>query len=116
MSATAKKIPEKEKFTIMHLNNGELVELLNEAVKKVSMDVKDRPGNMKPRKIVWEIQMIPTEEGDFVKVLADKPKIILPKDKPISTICGMPDEDGNLRNLQVNYQKSLPINLQKEEE
>ena len=110
------KVSEKDKFTIMHLDNGRLVELLNEAVKDVALDVKARPGNLKPRKIVWEIVMIPTEEGDFVKVMAEKPKIVLPKDKPISTICGMPDEDGNLRNLNVTYQKSLPINIATEGE
>lgn len=109
-----KVLPEKDKFTVMDLDNGRLVELLNDAVKAVALDVKTRFGNRKPRKITWEIQMVPTEDGAFVTVMAEKPKITLPKDKAISTICGMPDDDGNLRNLKVNYQKSLPINIMQE--
>jgi hypothetical protein len=115
MAEKAKKVlPEKDKFTVMDLDHGRLVELLNEAVKAVALDVKSRPGNRKPRKIVWEIQMMPSEAGDFVTVMAEKPKVTLPKDKAISTICGMPDDEGNLRNLNVTYQKSLPINIVQE--
>lgn len=113
-----KKVHEEEfKFTIVHLEGGKLVEELNEAIKKAALDVRDRPQIKKPRKIVWELALSPTD-GGFVGVQAEIPKITLPKDKAIATICGMPDDEGNLRNLQntsVN-QYQLPINFYEDEE
>lgn len=108
---------ESQKFTIVHLDNGKLVEELNEAIKKAALDVRDRPTIKKGRKIVWELILSPTD-GGFVGVQAEIPKITLPKDKAIATICGMPDDEGNLRNLQnpsVN-QYQLPINFYEDEE
>lgn len=107
---------EESRFTVTNLGDGQLVELLNDAVRTVALDVKNRPEIEKPRKIVWEIQMMPTKEGDFVRVAAERPKITLPKGKAISTICGMPDSEGNLRNLTISSQKSLPINITMENE
>ena len=113
-----KKVHEESmKFTIVHLENGKLVEELNEAIKTAALDVRDRPLIKKPRKIVWELSRAPTD-GGFVGVQAEIPKITLPKDKAIATICGMPDDEGNLRNLQntsVN-QYQLPINFYEDEE
>lgn len=103
---------EEQKFTVVDLENGKLVEELNEALKVAALDVKNRPGIRKPRKIVWELALVPTD-GGFVGVQAEIPKVSLPRDKAISTICGMPDDEGNLRNLQntsVN-QYQLPINF-----
>ena len=108
---------ESQKFTIVHLEGGKLVEALNEAIKTAALDVKARPSIKKPRKIVWELALSPTD-GGFVGVQAEIPKISLPKDKAIATICGMPDDEGNLRNLQntSTNQYQLPINFYEDEE
>lgn len=103
---------EEQKFTIVNLENGKLVAELNEALKIAALDVKQRPAVKKPRKIVWELALAPTD-GGFVSVQAEIPKVSLPRDKAIATICGMPDDEGNLRNLQntsIN-QYQLPINF-----
>lgn len=103
---------EEQKFTIVNLENGKLVAELNEALKLAALDVKQRPTVKKPRKIVWELALAPTD-GGFVSVQAEIPKVSLPRDKAIATICGMPDDEGNLRNLQntsIN-QYQLPINF-----
>ena len=108
---------EEQKFTIVNLENGKLVAELNEALKIAALDVKQRPTVKKPRKIVWELALAPTE-GGFVSVQAEIPKVSLPRDKAIATICGMPDDEGNLRNLQntsIN-QYQLPINFYEGEE
>ena len=108
-------LEKSEKFTVADLDGGRIVEELNAAIKMAALDVKNRPGNTKPRKINWTISLAPTD-GGFVTVLAEIPKLTLPKDKAISTICGMPDENGNLKNLQTaNTQYSLPINFSVEE-
>ena len=96
---------------------GKLVAELNEALKIAALDVKQRPLIKKPRKIVWELALSPTD-GGFVSVQAEIPKVSLPRDKAIATICGMPDDEGNLRNLQntsIN-QYQLPINFYEGEE
>lgn len=103
---------EEQKFTIVDLENGKPVAELNEALKIAALDVKNRPTIKKPRKIVWELSLAPTD-GGFVGVQAEIPKVTLPRDKAIATICGMPDDEGNLRNLQntsIN-QYQLPINF-----
>lgn len=108
---------EEQKFTIVDLENGKLVAELNEALKIAALDVKQRPLIKKPRKIVWELALSPTD-GGFVSVQAEIPKVSLPRDKAIATICGMPDDEGNLRNLQntsIN-QYQLPINFYEGEE
>ena len=108
-------LEKSEKFTVADLDGGRIVEELNAAIKMAALDVKNRPGNTKPRKINWTISLAPTD-GGFVTVQAEIPKLTLPKDKAISTICGMPDEDGNLKNLQAaNTQYGLPINFSVEE-
>ena len=108
-------LEKSEKFTVADLDGGRIVEELNAAIKMAALDVKNRPGNTKPRKINWVISLAPTD-GGFVTVLAEIPKLTLPKDKAISTICGMPDENGNLKNLQTaNTQYGLPINFSVEE-
>jgi hypothetical protein len=103
---------EEARFTIVDLENGKLVEELNEAIKVAALDVKMRPTIRKPRKIVWELAIAPTD-GGFVGVQAEIPKVSLPRDKAIATICGMPDDEGNLRNLQnqTTAQYQLPINF-----
>ena len=104
-----------EKFTIVDLDGGKIVEELNAAIKLAALDVKNRQGIMKPRKIAWTLTLTPTD-GGFVSVQAEIPKLTLPKDKAIATICGMPDEDGNLRNLNGGTtQYSLPLNIEIEE-
>ena len=108
-------LDKNEKFTVADLDGGRIVEELNAAIKMAALDVKNRPGNTKPRKINWTISLAPTD-GGFVTVQAEIPKLTLPKDKAISTICGMPDESGNLKNLQTaNTQYGLPINFSVEE-
>ena len=108
-------LKKSEKFTVADLDGGRIVEELNAAIKMAALDVKNRPGNTKPRKINWTISLAPTD-GGFVTVQAEIPKLTLPKDKAISTICGMPDEDGNLKNLQTaSTQYGLPINFSVEE-
>ena len=108
-------VEKSEKFTVADLDGGRIVDELNAAIKIAALDVKNRPGNSKPRKINWTISLAPTD-GGFVTIQAEIPKLTLPKDKAISTICGMPDDNGNLKNLNsASKQYSMPISFNVEE-
>ena len=110
---TAKKSAPDGKFTIMDLEKGKVVKDLDEKVREAALDIRDRPENVKPRKVTLELIM--NSKDGFVSVQAVA-KLILPPDSPSKTICGMPDDEGNLRNLNpigVN-QKSLPIKFVEE--
>ena len=109
----AKKPAHDGKFTIMDLEKGKVVKDLDEKVREAALDIRDRPDNVKPRKVTLELIM--NSKDGFVSVQAVA-KLILPPDSPSKTICGMPDDEGNLRNLNpigVN-QKSLPIKFVEE--
>ena len=54
-------LEKSEKFTVADLDGGRIVEELNAAIKMAALDVKNRPGNTKPRKINWVISLAPTE-------------------------------------------------------
>lgn len=103
----------EQKFTVAHLEGGKIIEELNMAIRDAALDVKDRPDIRKPRKISWTLTLTPTD-GGFVTVAAEIPKVSLPKDKAISTICGMPDSEGNLKNLQniATTQYKMPIGME----
>ncbi len=96
------------KFTIMDLEKGKVVKDLDEKVREAALDIRDRPDNLKPRKVTLELIM--NSKDGFVSVQAVA-KLVLPMDNPSRTICGMPDDNGNLRNLNSNTgnQHSLPI-------
>ena len=108
-----KKSAPDGKFTIMDLEKGKVVKDLDEKVREAALDIRDRPENVKPSKVTLELIM--NSKDGFVSVQAVA-KLILPPDSPSKTICGMPDDEGNLRNLNpigVN-QKSLPIKFVEE--
>jgi len=99
---------EEKKFTIMDLEKGKVVKDLDEKVREAALDIRDRPDNMRPRKVTLELTM--NSKDGFVAVQAVA-KLVLPPDGASKTICGMPDDEGNLRNLNpvgVN-QHRLPI-------
>ena len=50
-----------EKFTIVDLDGGKIVEELNAAIKLAALDVKNRQGIRKPRKIAWTLTLTPTD-------------------------------------------------------
>jgi len=105
----------EKKFTIMDLEKGKVVTDLDEKVREAALDIRDRPENTKPRKVTLELIM--NSKDGFVSVQAVA-KLLLPADSPSRTICGMPDDDGYLRNLNPigTSQHSLPINFVNEEE
>lgn len=109
-----KPVEEEKKFTIMDLERGKVVKDLDEKVREAALDIRDRPENVKPRKVTLEL-ILNSKDG-FVSVQAVA-KLIVPPDSPSKTICGMPDDDGNLRNLNPigTNQKALPIRFASEE-
>lgn len=115
----AEKVVKEEKkdmkFTIMDLEKGKVVKDLDEKVREAALDIRDRPDNLKPRKVTLELIM--NSKDGFVSVQAVA-KLVLPMDNPSRTICGMPDDNGNLRNLNSNTgnQHSLPIQFVTEDE
>jgi len=103
-------------FTITSLENGKAIEKLNNAVKMAALDIKNRPDVKKPRVVTFTLSMMPHEGLTKVQGHA---KYALPPDLPMSTLCGKPDEDGNLFNIQTQAdsgQYSLPINFVSSEE
>ena len=116
--ATEKVVKEEKKdmkFTIMDLEKGKVVKDLDEKVREAALDIRDRPDNLKPRKVTLELIM--NSKDGFVSVQAVA-KLVLPMDNPSRTICGMPDDNGNLRNLNSNTgnQHSLPIQFVTEDD
>ena len=116
--ATEKVVKEEKKdmkFTIMDLEKGKVVKDLDEKVREAALDIRDRPDNLKPRKVTLEL-ILNSKDG-FVSVQAVA-KLVLPMDNPSRTICGMPDDNGNLRNLNSNTgnQHSLPIQFVTEDD
>ena len=103
------------KFTIMDLEKGKVVKDLDEKVREAALDIRDRPDNLKPRNVTLELSM--NSKDGFVSVQAGA-KRVLPMDNPSRTICGMPDDNGNLRNLNSNTgnQHSLPIQFVTEDD
>lgn len=95
-------------FTIMSLDEGKAAEELNQAIKTAAMDVRSRPDVLKPRKVTFELTMTP-QDGGFLKIAAN-PKVTLPPNGPRRTLCSLPDEEGNMRDLNAigTGQKSLP--------
>ena len=88
---------------------------VDEKVREAALDIRDRPDNLKPRKVTLELIM--NSKDGFVSVQAVA-KLVLPMDNPSRTICGMPDNNGNLRNLNSNTgnQHSLPIQFATEDD
>lgn len=95
-------------FTILSLDEGQAVEELNQIIKTAALDIRARPDVMKPRKVTLEITFTP-QEGGFLKIAAN-PKITLPPNGPRRTLCSLPDEDGNMRDLNSigTGQRPLP--------
>lgn len=115
---SAEKVVKAEKkdtkFTIIDLEKGKVVKDLDSKVREAALDIRDRPDNLKPRKVTLEL-ILNSKDG-FVSVQAVA-KLVLPMDNPSKTICGMPDDEGNLRNLNSNTggQRSLPIQFATED-
>jgi len=84
-------------FTIMSLDDGKAAEELNQAIKTAALDIRNRPEVLKPRKVVFELTMTP-QEGGYLKI-AGNPKVMLPPNGPRRTLCSLPDENGNMRDL-----------------
>ena len=103
-----------EYFTIVTLDEGRAVEDLNGAIKAISLDIRNRPHVTAPRKVNFELTLTPKD--GFIQVKAQA-KPSFPYDNPRKTMCGLPDEEGNLRNLNRlgTGQKSLPIFAEEEE-
>lgn len=98
-------------FTIMSLDDGRAAEELNQAIKTAALDVRSRPEVLKPRKVTFELTMTP-QDGGFLKIAAN-PKVTLPPNGPRRTLCSLPDEEGNMRDLNAigTGQKSLPNDM-----
>lgn len=99
-----------EIFTILSLDEGQAAEELNQAIRTAALDVKNRPQVMKPRKVVFELTLTP-QEGGFLKIAAN-PKVTLPANMPRKTLCSMPDDNGEMRDLNAIGSGKLPINMQ----
>lgn len=95
-------------FTIMSLDDGKAAEELNDAIRRAAVDVRDRPSVLKPRKVVFELVLTP-QDGGYLKIAANS-KVTVPPDAPRRTLCSLPDEDGNMRDLNSmgTGQASLP--------
>lgn len=95
-------------FTIMSLDEGAAAEELNRCIRDAAIDVRERGHILKPRKVTFELEMVP-QDGGFLKISA-KSKITLPPNTPRKTLCSLPDEAGNMRDLNAmgTGQKSLP--------
>lgn len=110
---TAEKVVRAEKkdarFTILDLEKGRVVKELDEKVREAALDIRDRPDNTKPRKVTLELIM--NSKDGFVSIQAGA-KLSLPPDSPSKTICGMPDDEGNLRNLNSNTSGQLHLPIQ----
>ena len=111
---TEKAVKKDTKFTITDLEKGKVVKDLDSKVREAALDIRDRPDNLKPRKVTLEL-ILNSKDG-FVSVQAVA-KLALPMDSPSKTICGMPDDEGNLRNLNSNTcgQRPLPIQFATED-
>ena len=98
-------------FTIMSLDDGKAAEELNQAIKTAALDIRARPDVLKPRKVTFELTLTP-QDGGFLKIAAN-PKVTLPPNGPRRTLCSLPDEDGNMRDLNAigTGQKSLPADM-----
>ncbi|NCC85778.1 MAG: hypothetical protein EOM03_16900 [Clostridia bacterium] len=109
-----KAVKKDTKFTITDLEKGKVVKDLDSKVREAALDIRDRPDNLKPRKVTLEL-ILNSKDG-FVSVQAVA-KLALPMDSPSKTICGMPDDEGNLRNLNSNTggQRPLPIQFATED-
>ena len=96
-------------FTICDIENGLVIEQMNQRVKMAALDILERQNVDKPRKVTLEISL--SYKDGFVGIKAHS-KISLPPDLAIKTICGLPDETGNLRRLgSPTNQATLPINF-----
>jgi hypothetical protein len=96
-------------FTVVELEGGRVVDDLNAKIRMAALDVRDREHVGKPRKVTLEVTLTPKDGFVMINAAA---KIALPADQPSRTICGMPDDTGNLRSLnQGGAQTRLPINF-----
>lgn len=114
MEEKATRMKEAEElFTIITLDNGRAVEDLNGAINAIALDIRNRPHVAAPRKVSFELTLTPKDGFIHVKAQA---KPTFPYDNPRKTMCGMPDENGNLRNLNRigTGQKTLPIYTEEE--
>ena len=98
-------------FTIMSLDDGKAAEELNQAIRTAALDIRARPDVLKPRKVTFELTLTP-QDGGFLKIAAN-PKVTLPPNGPRRTLCSLPDEDGNMRDLNAigTGQKPLPTDM-----